>query len=188
MDDRLLPQPSTLHLAPKDVQQSVLTRLFEHSQRLHIFAAPLHERPYPTYHALIDELKSRLISLAPASAALVATDNAENVATLDAILKAHPRLGENKAILSGPSAVEQAKLQGGDDEEAAQLRALNAQYESIFGGLRYLVFVNGRDRPAIFEDMRRRIRRGDPWEERMEGITAMCEIAKDRVKKIGVAQ
>jgi 2-oxo-4-hydroxy-4-carboxy--5-ureidoimidazoline (OHCU) decarboxylase len=46
------------------------------------------------------------------------------------------------------------------------------------------VFVNGRPRPVIFEDMRRRIARGDIQEEKKEAIKAMCDIAADRARKL----
>lgn len=46
------------------------------------------------------------------------------------------------------------------------------------------VFVNGRSRPVVFEDMRKRIARGDINEERREAIKAMCDIASDRAKKL----
>jgi hypothetical protein len=36
------------------------------------------------------------------------------------------------------------------------------------------VFVNGRPRPVIFEDMRKRIARGDIAEERKEAIKVCC--------------
>lgn len=36
------------------------------------------------------------------------------------------------------------------------------------------VFVNGRSRPVIFEDMRRRISRGDIGLERKEAIQVRC--------------
>jgi len=70
------------------------------------------------------------------------------------------------------------------EDEAATLKALNEEYERTFPGLRYVVFVNGRSRSVIFEDMRRRIARGDIVEERVEGIKAMCDIAIDRAGKL----
>jgi 2-oxo-4-hydroxy-4-carboxy--5-ureidoimidazoline (OHCU) decarboxylase len=47
-----------------------------------------------------------------------------------------------------------------------------------------VVFVNGRGRPEIMEDMRRRIERGDYAAEEREAIEAMCAIAKDRARKL----
>ena len=46
------------------------------------------------------------------------------------------------------------------------------------------VFVNGRPRPAIMENMRKRIDRGDVGAERQEAIQAMCDIARDRATKL----
>jgi hypothetical protein len=46
------------------------------------------------------------------------------------------------------------------------------------------VFVNGRPRPAIMENMRARIDRGDIKAERQEAIQAMCDIAADRASKL----
>lgn len=76
---------------------------------------------------------------------------------IPAIIAAHPRLGAKK-VDSKLSQAEQASLQS-DPAEAAILTDLNAQYEKTFPGLRYVVFVNGRSRPVIFEDMKRRIAR-----------------------------
>jgi 2-oxo-4-hydroxy-4-carboxy--5-ureidoimidazoline (OHCU) decarboxylase len=86
---------------------------------------------------------------------------------------------------------------GGDDGKAKEgeiLKGLNEEYEKAFPGLRYVyvlsrlslfndmhhfynelidlrsVFVNGRSRPVIFEDMKRRIERGDIKAERSEAI------------------
>jgi len=78
---------------------------------------------------------------------------------------------------------------GGEEDEAKAkeaetLRQLNREYEEKFPGLRYVVFVNGRPRTVIFENMRERIERGDIGEERREGIKAMCDIALDRVGKL----
>jgi propanediol utilization protein len=46
------------------------------------------------------------------------------------------------------------------------------------------VFVNGRPRPVIMEDMRSRIDRGDIKAERQVAIQAMCDIALDRASKL----
>lgn len=189
-DKGLLPHPSALPTVPVTVQQDVLTRLFEHSERLQSFAKPLLKVSHSTYVSLIDDLKARLVELVPDRAALADSENKLNVETLNEILMSHPRLGEKRANLSSASAAEQAKLQStsDDDAEAQELERLNKEYETRFFGLRYLVFVNGRTRPEIFVDMRRRIQRGDAWQERMEGVTALCDIAKDRVASIGVAE
>jgi 2-oxo-4-hydroxy-4-carboxy--5-ureidoimidazoline (OHCU) decarboxylase len=46
------------------------------------------------------------------------------------------------------------------------------------------VFVNGRPRPAIMQNMRARIDRADVTAERHEAIQAMCDIARDRATKL----
>lgn len=51
---------------------------------------------------------------------------------------------------------------------------------SVLISLPRSVFVNGRPRPTIMDDMRRRIQRGDIESERREAIQAMCDIAADR--------
>lgn len=113
------------------------------------------------------------------------------------ILGAHPRLGEKRVeTLSVHSRGEQASLgsadagEGGDGagsgptEEAEELKRLNEEYEKTFPGMRYVVFVAGRSRAVIMEDMRKRIARADIEEEKLEAITAMAEIALDRAKKL----
>ncbi|KAB8296250.1 hypothetical protein EYC80_009025 [Monilinia laxa] len=56
--------------------------------------------------------------------------------------------------------------------------------ESALPSDKECVFVNGRSRPVIFEDMQRRISRGDINFERREAIQAMCDIAADRASKL----
>lgn len=46
------------------------------------------------------------------------------------------------------------------------------------------VFVNGRSRPEIMQNMRDRIARADIAAERQEAIQAMCDIALDRAAKL----
>ena len=54
--------------------------------------------------------------------------------------------------------------------ETEELAKLNDEYEAAFPGLRYVVFVAGRPRGVIMEDMRTRIRRRDGEMERREAI------------------
>lgn len=108
---------------------------------------------------------------------------------LTGILGSHPRLGRSpNAVrpdhLSDLSKKEQANLNVGAEEEAGRLRSLNAEYEEKFPGLRFVTFVNGRSRDVIMEEMRRRIDRGDTEREVEETIQAMCDIAKDRARKL----
>ncbi|KAI9759001.1 MAG: member of Set1p complex, histone methyl transferase [Chaenotheca gracillima] len=108
---------------------------------------------------------------------------------LDDILGAHPRLGEKK-VDSALSRDEQARMRaagtgsGSSTEEEEMLRRLNEEYEAVYPGLRYVVFVNGRSRSVIMDDMRMRIQRVDPKLEREQAIQAMCDIAADRAAKL----
>lgn len=63
---------------------------------------------------------------------------------------------------------------------------LNEAYEARFPGLRYVVFVNGRSREEVMGDMRRRIEGGTVEGECEAAVQAMCDIALDRVGKLGV--
>ena len=184
--DRPLPHPSKLSDTQDSGLNAVITRLFEHSATLELLVKPLLREGVPTYDTFIEKLRLHLRSYIPDPATLQARRDAGQTQLLDDALNAHPRLGETKSNLSHASASEQANLQSTvDTAEAVELESLNAEYEKAFN-LRYLVFVNGRRRLEIFADMRRRIRRGDAWMERIEAIDALCDIAKDRVSNIGV--
>ncbi|KAF2745005.1 hypothetical protein M011DRAFT_479470 [Sporormia fimetaria CBS 119925] len=167
-----LPPPSTLPTLPTPQQTHTLDLLFEPSPPLHTLILPLLlTQTFDSYPSLIEAIRSELLSLTK-------TDTT----TLSSILCSHPRLGEKK-VDSAQSAAEQKQLQG-DGEEAEMLRALNKEYEERFPGLRYVVFVNGRPRPVIMQNMRERIARGDIEAERLEAIHAMCDIALDRAGKL----
>lgn len=102
-----------------------------------------------------------------------------NLTALDEILNCHPRLGAKK-VESTHSQAEQKSLSG-SAEETEKLRSLNERYERTFPGLRYVVFVNGRPRSIIMDNMEARIARNDIDLERDEGIRAMGDIARDRL-------
>jgi 2-oxo-4-hydroxy-4-carboxy--5-ureidoimidazoline (OHCU) decarboxylase len=99
------------------------------------------------------------------------------------LLLGHARLGEPK-VESSQSRQEQSNL--GSVTEREELRRLNDLYEDKFRGLRYVVFVNGRGREEIMRDMRERIDRSSYDDEVRSAIKAMCDIARDRVTKLGV--
>lgn len=136
---------------------------------------------FASYEELITTIRDVLLAVAatvsstsstsPSSSSLAPSDEAK--APLLRILSAHPRLGEKK-VDSAQSRAEQANLrQGGNSEEVLEeLRRLNREYEERFPGLRYVVFVNGRGRGEVMEDMRRRIERGDYAAEEREAIKA----------------
>ncbi|KAF7959786.1 hypothetical protein EAE96_001393 [Botrytis aclada] len=156
---------------------SVLDALFEPCTALHTLSMDLlHTTAFESYNDLIASVGTQLVDL---SESTLPSDRE----WLDKILGSHPRLGEKK-VDSVQSKAEQAQLNTGPTEEAEKLKDLNEEYEKTFPGLRYVVFVNGRSRPIIFEDMRRRISRGDIGLERKEAIQAMCDIAVDRATKL----
>ena len=181
-----LPAVTSLPTLPDEALKSTLDLLFEPSKELHALALPtLRTISFNSYEDLINTLRDELLAIASA----VIEGNEEVVKPLHDILGSHPRLGEPKVgTLSALSKMEQSHLAGGgggaaqggeseeeekkkkQEEEVEKLRALNKEYEAKFPGLRYVVFVNGRPRPVIFEDMRRRIDRGDLRAEEREGI------------------
>lgn len=172
-----LPAIHTLSHLPDEQLTNVLDLLFEPSPPLHALSLPLlRSTTFPAYDTLIAAVNAQLSALAQ-------SDDPKHVDELSEILCSHPRLGEKK-VESEQSRAEQAQLQKGAEEEKEQLAALNREYEQKFPGLRYVVFVNGRARPAIMENMRTRIDRGDIKAERQEAIQAMCDIAADRVMKM----
>lgn len=140
---------------------AVLDALFEPSPALHATFLPrVRSSPFASYDALIDGCHAEL-------QALSGDGSSEARTTLYAILGSHPRLGAKK-VDSAQSAAEQAKLQAGG--EPAELASLNAEYEAAFPGLIYVVFVNGRGRAEIMDNMRARIARGDQDAEVQEAI------------------
>ncbi|KAH8668199.1 Oxo-4-hydroxy-4-carboxy-5-ureidoimidazoline decarboxylase [Tricladium varicosporioides] len=156
---------------------AVLDALFEPCAALHALSLDiLHTKNFDSYNDLIASVGVQLTELSESSS----TSDKE---WLDKILGAHPRLGEKK-VESAQSQAEQAQLNTGGEEEATQLRDLNAKYEETFPGLKYVVFVNGRSRLVIMENMQERIVRADIKLERLEAIKAMCDIAADRAGKL----
>jgi len=69
-------------------------------------------------------------------------------------ISGHPRIGEVKN-LSKLSASEQGatSINPTPPDVLARLVHLNACYEAVYPGLRYITFVNGRTRAAIAEEM-----------------------------------
>lgn len=144
-----------------DLEQiDVLDALFEPSPDIHDTLIPVvRTAEYSTWSELIDACRIRLLALAASSS------SSSPDSTLLSILGSHPRLGEKK-IESAHSVAEQANLKRDTNEaQAEELARLNRQYEETFPGLRYVVFVNGRGRPEIMEDMKSRIARADYTKE-----------------------
>lgn len=171
-----LPPIAAVHRLSTEERAAILDLLFEPSTQLHSLSVPLlHENTFQSYLDLIAAVGLQLTHLANSS-------SASDLEWLESILGSHPRLGVKK-VDSALSQAEQAQLQG-NAEETELLRSLNAEYEEKFPGLRYVVFVNGRSRSVIMDDMRFRIANGDLKSERANAIRAMCEIAADRAYKL----
>lgn len=150
----------------------ILDILFEPSTQLHTLSLPLlQEKQFATYNDLIAAIGVQLTDLSESSS----TSDTE---WLHSILGSHPRLGAKK-VDSAQSQAEQAQLKGSEDE-AEQLRRLNEEYERKFPGLKYVVFVQGRGRDVIMEDMRRRIDGGDLKGEEAAAIRVSSHIVSMR--------
>lgn len=125
-----LPRIDTLAQATVTERAQVLDLLFEPCTQLHTLALEtLRINTFESYDELADVVGEQLYKLHDSS---LQSDRR----WLDAILVAHPRLGE-KRVDSVQSRAEQAQLQARSDEERS-LAALNERYEQIFPGLRYV--------------------------------------------------
>ncbi|ODM18027.1 hypothetical protein SI65_06815 [Aspergillus cristatus] len=178
-----LPSPSSISSLSQEQQFQVLDTLFEPSPELHAITGPvLASHSFASYASLADAVRGQLSALSLSQLPM-------DQQTLMKILGSHPRLGRPPAKstehLSELSRKEQANLNAsvaGDQME--RLSLLNHEYEEKFPGLRFVTFVNGRNRDVIMEEMRQRIDRGDQSREIEENIQAMCDIAKDRARKL----
>ncbi|KAG6036342.1 hypothetical protein E4U41_005749 [Claviceps citrina] len=178
MGQQQLPPIEVLASLPETAQTQALNLLFEPSPAIHSTLVPvIRGAAFSSYTELIDQCRAALLQLAGAS-----TPSRPN-STLLSVVGAHPRLGAKK-VESAQSNAEQATLQGGEGGEGERLAELNREYEEKFPGLRFVVFVNGRGRPQIMQDMRVRIDRGDFAKEIEAALQAMCEIAKDRASRL----
>jgi len=177
MSTSLLPPIAGIPTLSTVERAAVLDALFEPCTALHTLSLDLlHSKTFPSYDDLIASVGVQLTDLSESA-------SASDTEWLDTILGAHPRLGEKK-VDSAQSKAEQAQLITGGEEQVTKLRELNEEYEKAFPGLKYVVFVNGRSRPVIMENMRDRIARGDIKRERAEAIKAMCDIAASRAIKL----
>ena len=185
MSSLTLPAISDLATLPDEAITNALDLLFEPSKELHALALPairaacLPSAPklLASYDDLVEIVRAELLALqrqvATHSEPSPSQERLNAKTRLLGILGAHPRLGAKK-VESAQSAAEQAQLQQASAEEAAKLAALNAEYESSFPGLIYVVFVNGRSREVIMQDMRDRIARGIYAKEEVEAIEVCC--------------
>jgi 2-oxo-4-hydroxy-4-carboxy--5-ureidoimidazoline (OHCU) decarboxylase len=137
-----LPDIATVSSLDVEQRAQILNTLFEQCTQLHTLSVSLlHEQTFPSYNGLIDAVGKQLYDLQ-------ASNLESDQKWLDAILSAHPRLGEKK-VDSEQSRKEQAQLNSGGEGEAKKLAELNQKYEKRFPGLRY-VYAS----PA-FEDQQR---------------------------------
>jgi 2-oxo-4-hydroxy-4-carboxy--5-ureidoimidazoline (OHCU) decarboxylase len=112
--------------------------------------------------------------IAAARAALPELTDAEKVATLNA----HPRIGAPAAAMSDRSRREQGT--DADPAVLTELEQLNSEYEARFG-FRFVVFVGGRSRAQVLEDLKARLTRSRE-EEMRAGLGAIIAIAEDRAR------
>lgn len=175
----LLPPPENLSLISRDEKTEVLDHLFELCHVLaHLIVGNVMNQNYETYTSFTETCRKFLLHF------LEEEEAKETVLPKIAqIISAHPRLGPSIDKLSSHSLSEQ-KFLAGTEERTQNLAILNELYEKTFPGLRYVVFVNGRNREMIMTDMRDRIARGDIRLERKEAFNAMCDIALDRALKL----
>ena len=126
-----LPSISSLPSLDAEKRAQVLDLLFEPCTQLHTLSVSLlHEQSFSSYPELIEAVGRQLQDLQQSN---LESDHK----WLDAILSAHPRLGEKK-VDSEQSRKEQAQLNQGGAEEAEKLARLNRKYEDAFPGLRYV--------------------------------------------------
>jgi 2-oxo-4-hydroxy-4-carboxy--5-ureidoimidazoline (OHCU) decarboxylase len=131
MSSYKLPPIASLPALSTAERVAVLDALFEPCTALHTLTLDLlHTAKFQTYNDLIATVGAQLTGLA-------ASPSTSDTDWLDKILGAHPRLGEKK-VDSAQSKAEQAQLNTGGEEEAAQLRQLNEEYEKTFPGLKYV--------------------------------------------------
>lgn len=174
-----LPVLQSLPSLPEKDKVEVLNHLFEPCPTLAQLLLPrVFAVPYDSYSEFIEASRTALL-------AFLQEEEAKDFVSpkIAKIISAHPRLGPSKDKLSSHSTSEQKSLLG-SEEEAQKLANCNKLYEETFPGLRYVVFVNGRSREAIMENMKSRIQRGDIRLERQEAFNAMCDIALDRAGKL----
>ena len=127
-----LPAISSLSSLPTDRRVQVLDTLFEPSTQIHTLSLQLlRENQFASYDSLIDTVARQLYSLSN-------SPSKSDIEWLDAILNAHPRVGETKAGRQ-ISSQEQAHLRSEDDaEEMREIAVLNNEYEKAYSGLRYM--------------------------------------------------
>jgi 2-oxo-4-hydroxy-4-carboxy--5-ureidoimidazoline (OHCU) decarboxylase len=138
---------NTIHAVHTDSSLAiVLTTLFEHSP---ILISRLEPELATTFrNGLKISSYSELVELA------LAHIEAWDVESQTLFISGHPRIGESDK-LSSLSAKEQGAQSPNptSPEVLGRLAHLNLCYETMYPGLRYITFVNGRSRAEILEEM-----------------------------------
>ncbi|KAI8829853.1 Oxo-4-hydroxy-4-carboxy-5-ureidoimidazoline decarboxylase [Chytriomyces cf. hyalinus JEL632] len=170
-----------INTASKHEFVSTINKLFE-------AAPPLAEylyshRPYESLAALIDVAQAAVLSKPPLF----------NDQQMLEIINAHPRLGAPKETLSEPSRREQGGASDGGvsatiDVDSSQqqvdaiLARINREYEEKFG-FKLVEFVNGRSKAGLVPVLQKRLDSGEVESEMATALTAMMDIARDRLRK-----
>ncbi|KAK6460730.1 Oxo-4-hydroxy-4-carboxy-5-ureidoimidazoline decarboxylase [Scheffersomyces coipomensis] len=190
----MLPPVESLSSISRPDQVETLAHLFEPCDTLSTFIIDnilthASYNPFTSYRQFIEKVREELRLFLTNEEKQSQTTKQPIDPRISKIIAAHPRLGgSSKATntnLSQHSSAEQKSLQASSQEESEQLIKLNDLYETTFPGLRYVVFVNGRSRAVIMENMKERIHRNNIQLERIEAFEAMCDIALDRARKLG---
>lgn len=162
--------------------EEIINELFEPCEALVGFLIPHLNKDEDTA-TIIEKSRTLLLSL------INKYSNVEEIPKDDMslickIVGAHPRLGvPTVSALSDFSSSEQKSLSTGDPRLKQKLIELNAQYESTFPGLRFVVWVNGKPREEIMEIMKKRMERNSWIDEVIDSFNAMADIALDRFLK-----
>jgi 2-oxo-4-hydroxy-4-carboxy--5-ureidoimidazoline (OHCU) decarboxylase len=133
-----LPPISTVPALDTEARAAILDLLFEPCTQLHTLSvSTLREKTFQSYDELAAAVGEQLTTL-------FESEMKSDQEWLDVILNAHPRLGEKK-VESELSRREQAAMNGSGaedsavvEEEAEELRRLNARYENVYEGLRFV--------------------------------------------------
>lgn len=127
---RLVPISSVPELSAEQ-RAEILDTLFEKSTQLHTLSVSvLHDKTFASYADIVAYIREQLLRLHQSNLE-------SDTKWLEAILSAHPRLGEKK-VDSAMSKQEQAGLKDENAAETEKLMSLNKQYEDKFPGLRYV--------------------------------------------------
>jgi 2-oxo-4-hydroxy-4-carboxy--5-ureidoimidazoline (OHCU) decarboxylase len=110
---------------------------------------------------------------------------AMDAATQADLLRAHPRIGADPAVLAARSLLsfrEQGGAASADPAILARLEELNDRYETTFG-FPFVEWVAGRPKAVIAGVLEQRLIRS-PDEERRAGCEALVAIARDRLQRL----